>query len=65
MEPENISVRKPACVTLSIDDTAALLGVSPGLVRLEIKRGNLRPIRIGGRVLLIKAELDRQLGLAQ
>jgi excisionase family DNA binding protein len=59
------SVRKPDCVTLSIADSAALLGVSAGLVRLEIKRGNLRPVRIGGRVLLIKAELDRHLGLAQ
>jgi excisionase family DNA binding protein len=53
------------CVTFSVQQTADYWGVSPSLVRLEIARGNLRPVRIGGRVLLLKAEIDRRLGVTR
>jgi excisionase family DNA binding protein len=45
----------------SINETARTLGISPGLVRLEIARGRLRPTRVARRVLIMREELDRYL----
>jgi excisionase family DNA binding protein len=44
-----------------IADVAKRLSVSPGLIRLEIARGALRPLRLGRRVLISRRELERYL----
>jgi hypothetical protein len=40
----------------SIREFAGALCVSPGLIRLEITRGRLRPARVGGRRVVIPVE---------
>jgi excisionase family DNA binding protein len=44
---------------VSLEYAAWRLSVSPSFLRLEIARGNLRPVRLGRRVLISEAELDR------
>lgn len=44
---------------LSIDKAAEKLGLSPWTLRLYLRQGKLRPVRIGRRVLLEEAELSR------
>ena len=43
----------------SVRKAAELLGISPWTVRAYIRDGKLRPVRIGRRVLLAEAELER------
>ena len=43
----------------SVEEAAKLLGISPWTVRSYIRVGRLRPVRIGRRVLLEEAELER------
>jgi len=43
----------------SVTEIAKRLSVSPGFIRLEIARGALRPLRLGRRVLISHAELER------
>ena len=45
----------------SVADVAAHLGISPGLVRLEIARGKLKVARIGRRVIISDAAIQRWL----
>ena len=50
---------------LSIDEAAALLGVSARTVRRRLKDGSLRKAALGGRAVRIPArELDRLEGIA-
>jgi excisionase family DNA binding protein len=56
-----INVTQTARLTLSFKEAAALLGVSVGLLRLEVARGLLRTVPIGRRVVLTMAELQRYL----
>lgn len=44
-----------------VSEAAALIGVSPGFLRLELARGNLRATRLGRRLVLTRAELERYL----
>ena len=44
---------------LSIDKAAEKLGLSPWTLRLYLRQGKLRPVRIGRRVLLEEVELSR------
>jgi excisionase family DNA binding protein len=44
---------------LSITAAAELLSISPWTVRAYIRTGKLTPVRIGRRVLLAEAELER------
>ena len=44
---------------LDIDSTAQLLSLSPWTVRGYIREGKLIPVRLGRRVLLEEAELER------
>ena len=44
---------------LSIEQAAQKLGLSPWTLRLYLRQGKLRPVRIGRRVLLEEAELSR------
>ena len=46
-------------LTVSLEYAAWRLSVSPSFLRLEISRGNLRPVRLGRRVLISEAEIDR------
>jgi excisionase family DNA binding protein len=43
----------------SVEETAALLGISRWTVRSYIRLGRLSPVRIGRRVLLEESELER------
>jgi excisionase family DNA binding protein len=43
----------------NVVQTAELCGISPWTVRSYIKQGKLRPIRIGRRVLIAEAEIER------
>ena len=42
-----------------INSTARLLAISPWTVRLYVRQGRLRAVRIGRRVLLEEGELER------
>ena len=44
---------------LNIEQAAQKLGLSPWTLRLYLRQGKLRPVRIGRRVLLEEAELSR------
>jgi excisionase family DNA binding protein len=48
-------------LALSVYEAATVLNVSPSLVRLEIKTGGIKAFRIGGRVLVSRAEINRLL----
>ena len=43
----------------SVEEAAGLLGISPWTVRRDIRDGKLRPVRLGRRVLVEEAELER------
>jgi len=45
----------------SVGEVAESLGVSQGLVRLEIQRGRLRALHVGRRVIITPEALDRWL----
>ncbi len=44
---------------LTVKETAAYLGVSESLIWKQIKEGNLKPARIGDRVLFSRNYLNR------
>jgi hypothetical protein len=50
-------------IAYGVDGVIDLLGgnISPGLIRLEIKRGKLRSTKVGRRVLVLRTELLRYL----
>jgi excisionase family DNA binding protein len=50
-------------LTLSIEEAAWRLSVSPSFLRLEITRGRLRPVRLGRRVLIGELEIQRYLAV--
>jgi excisionase family DNA binding protein len=43
----------------SVEEAAALLGISKWTVRNYIQTGKLKPVRLGRRVLLSEDELER------
>jgi excisionase family DNA binding protein len=43
----------------NVGEAAGLLGISPWTVRGYIREGKLIPVRLGRRVLLEEAELER------
>ena len=50
---------KPQLQLYDVQVAAKLLSISPWTVRAAIRRGRLRPVRIGRRVLLEESELER------
>ena len=48
-------------LALAIPQVAAVLNVSPEFVRLEIRRENLRPTRLGSRIVIRRDEIQRYL----
>lgn len=61
LTPMNQSTKPPA--TLSVDETARLLGVSSDAVRDAVARGEIASLRVGRRVLISAAPLHRALGI--
>ena len=55
----------PSRQTYSIPDAARILGVNRNTAYEAAKRGDIRAIHIGGRILVPKPEIDRLLGVAQ
>lgn len=49
----------------SVAEAAEILGISPWTVRAYIHDGKLRPVRLGRRVLLEEAELERFIARAK
>ena len=47
--------------TFTIDEAAVLLGVAPHTAYRAARRGDIPTIRIGGRVLVPRAAMDRLL----
>lgn len=56
MDVNNIST---IALMLSVEDSARALSISPWSLRSHIQRGNVSPTRIGRRVLIARAELER------
>jgi len=53
---EELNTDKPL---FTVPETARYWGISQSLVWAEIKRGNLKPFKIGDRVFFPRAYLDR------
>lgn len=51
----------PERTTYSVDETAALLGISRNGAYEAIRRGEIPAIKIGGRIVVPRAALDRWL----
>jgi excisionase family DNA binding protein len=49
-------------LTLSVPETAALLGISRALAYQLVARGELPSLRLGGRILVPRHALDRLVG---
>ena len=43
----------------SIEEAAESLGLSPWTIRLYVRKGKIRPVRIGRRVLIEPSEIQR------
>jgi excisionase family DNA binding protein len=54
-------IRRDPPRNLSISEAAAYLGISPRTVRNRIADRRLTAVRLGGRVILRAADLDRDL----
>lgn len=50
-------------LAVSYAELARLVGCSPGLIRLEVARKNLRPLRIGRRRMVAVSEVQRYLAV--
>lgn len=50
-------------LALSVDQAAELLSVSPWTVRNAVRRGELPSRRLGSRILIPVAELERMFGV--
>lgn len=47
----------------SLDEISKMLGCSKGFLSLEIKRGNLKAVKRGRRIFILKAEFERYAGV--
>lgn len=61
MIPEGVTMKERVATRLavSLDKVAWRLSVSVSFLRLEIGRGRLQAIRLGRRLLISEAEIDR------
>ena len=48
-------------LAFSLEELARQLGVSPGLLRLDAKRGKLGTTRLGRRIVVTRVQLNRYL----
>lgn len=51
-----------ARIAFSIEEVAAAVGVTPGVVRGWLRRGDLIAARVGRRRLILVQDLERALG---
>jgi hypothetical protein len=49
-------------ISYGLQELAKMIGVSRGFLRLEVKRGNLKPRNLGRRVVVTRTEVKRYLG---
>lgn len=63
MEHRNVTLARaePVKMAFDVEDAAWRLSVSPSFIRLEIKRGRLAASRVGRRLLIAAADLERYL----
>ena len=66
-EVENIEKMKipsptQLCLTLTVEETAEILGVSRTFAYEAVRRGEIPSVRIGRRILIPKVALERLLG---
>lgn len=59
MVPEVVTHREEDQLVLSLQAAAQKLSVSVSFLRLEIARDRIRPVRLGRRVLIRGAEIER------
>jgi len=57
-----IAVSMPPRLTLTVEEAAAMLGISRAFAYEAVRRGDIPSIRIGRRVLVPQAALSRMLG---
>lgn len=54
-----------SCAALSVNEAAAILGISRGLAYEGVRRGDIPSFRIGRRILVPRIPLERQLAVNQ
>ena len=55
-------INDPECLTLSVPEAAKILGVHVQTAYNMAKRGDIPVLRLGGRLLVKRLELERMLG---
>ena len=55
---------EPLALTLSVKEAALRLGVAPNTVYLAVCRGDIHAVRIGRRIVIPRASLERLLAPA-
>ena len=54
-----LKTEEPERLVLTVDETAALLGISRGLAYQMARQGNIPTVRLGRRLLVPRSALDR------
>ena len=57
-----LSARSSRRSALTVPEAADLARVAPSTIRLYIRKGHLKPQKVGRRVILSRTELERFLG---
>jgi excisionase family DNA binding protein len=61
---DNSKAYEQACRTISVEEAAAVLGISRGAAYANVKTGAIPTIRLGKRLLVPKAALEKLLASA-
>jgi excisionase family DNA binding protein len=61
---QSLSEQRPERRTYSVPEVAQILGISRASAFAAARAGELPVIRVGKRVLVLRAALDRMLGVA-
>ena len=62
MQPAEVQPAAPAKPFLTIREAAELARIAPSTLRLYIRKGHLKPRKVGRRIIIARAELERFLG---
>jgi excisionase family DNA binding protein len=60
--PTTIIDHRPQRVALSVREWAALVGISLSTAHEQVRRGDVRSVRLGGRRLIPASEVERLFG---